>query len=73
MRFTDAAINARSSSEYARGLARGVEMFGALDNLADNQDPNLDRLLPAGTPAPIYRPDIGRTIRFGVRWTFDKK
>ena len=57
----------------SKRIAGGVEMFGALDNLTDNQDPNLDRVLPAGTPAPIYRPDIGRTIRFGVRWTFDKK
>ena len=57
----------------SKRIAGGLEAFGAIDNLADNQDPNTDRLLPAGTPAPIYRPEIGRTIRFGVRWTFDKK
>jgi outer membrane receptor for ferrienterochelin and colicins len=54
-------------------IASGVEVFGALDNLTDNQDPNTGQLLPAGTPAPIYRAEIGRTIRFGVRWQFDRK
>ena len=58
---------------HGQAIAGGVEVFGAPDNLTDNQDPNTGRLLPAGTAAPIYRPDIGRTIRFGVRWTLDKK
>jgi outer membrane receptor for ferrienterochelin and colicins len=57
----------------SKRIAAGVELFGALDNLTDNQDPNTGVLLPAGTPAPIYRPEIGRTVRFGVRWTFDRK
>ena len=50
-----------------------MEAFAAVDNMTDSQDPNTGVLLPAGTPAPIYRAEIGRTIRFGVRWTFDKK
>jgi outer membrane receptor for ferrienterochelin and colicins len=57
----------------AKRIAGGVEVFGALDNLTDNQDPNSGIVLPAGTPAPIYRAEIGRAIRCGVRWTFDKK
>ena len=57
----------------AKRIAGGVEAFAAVDNMTDSQDPNLGVLLPAGTPAPIYRAEIGRTIRFGVRWTFDKK
>jgi outer membrane receptor for ferrienterochelin and colicins len=57
----------------SKTLARGVEFFTAFDNLANNQDPNTGEVLPNGSPAPIYRPDIGRTIRFGVRWTFDRR
>jgi outer membrane receptor for ferrienterochelin and colicins len=57
----------------SKRIAGGVEVFGAVDSLTDNQDPNTGVLVPAGTPAPIYRADIGRTIRFGLRWTFEKK
>jgi outer membrane receptor for ferrienterochelin and colicins len=49
-------------------LAAGLVVFAAVDNLTDNQDPNTGVLTASGTPAPIYRPEIGRTIRFGVRW-----
>ena len=37
----------------SKRIAGGVDVFGALDNLADNQDPNTDRLLPAGTPVTV--------------------
>jgi outer membrane receptor for ferrienterochelin and colicins len=51
-------------------IARGLSAFASIDNLTDNQDPNTGVLTPAGTPAAIYRPEIGRTARFGVRWTW---
>jgi outer membrane receptor for ferrienterochelin and colicins len=53
----------------SKGLGRGLDLFGAVDNLTDSQDPNTGRTVDSGAPAPIYRPDIGRTMRFGVRWT----
>ena len=27
---------------------------------------------PNGAPAPIYRPEIGRTFRFGLRWNWSR-
>jgi outer membrane receptor protein involved in Fe transport len=51
-------------------IVRGLNAFVAVDNLADNQDQNLGRLSATGTPLPIYRPDAGRTIRGGVRWSW---
>ena len=53
----------------AKQLAYGLEVFGAVDNVADSRDPNSNVLLANGSPAPIYRPEIGRAIRFGVRWS----
>jgi outer membrane receptor for ferrienterochelin and colicins len=51
-------------------IGRGLSAFLAVDNLANNQDPNTGVLLPNGTPAPLYRPDAGRTARVGVQWSF---
>jgi outer membrane receptor for ferrienterochelin and colicins len=53
-------------------VLRGIHLFAALDNLADAQDPNLGKLSATGTPLAIYRPDAGRTARFGLRWSFSK-
>jgi outer membrane receptor for ferrienterochelin and colicins len=53
-------------------LFRSLTLFAALDNLADNQDPNTGQLSAAGAPLAIYRPDAGRTARFGVRWSWSK-
>lgn len=53
-------------------LAAGLSAFAAVDNLTDNQDPDTGRLTATGTPAPIYRPEAGRTVRFGVRWAWSK-
>lgn len=63
-RFTiwDVSMNQR--------LARGLSAFVGLDNIAGSQDPNTGVVLPTGTPAPIYRPDAGRTVRAGLQWTF---
>ena len=44
-----------------------VELFVAVDNVFDSQDPN------TGTSAAIYRPEIGRTWRTGLRWTWRQR
>jgi outer membrane receptor for ferrienterochelin and colicins len=53
----------------AKRVRYGLELFGAVDNLTDSRDPNTNALLADGTPAPIYRPEIGRAVRIGVRWS----
>jgi outer membrane receptor for ferrienterochelin and colicins len=53
-------------------LLRSLTLFAAIDNLADNQDPNTGQLSPTGAPLAVYRPDAGRTARFGVRWSWSK-
>jgi outer membrane receptor for ferrienterochelin and colicins len=53
-------------------LLRSLTLFAAIDNLADNQDPNTGQFSAAGAPLAIYRPDAGRTARFGVRWSWSK-
>ncbi len=53
-------------------IVRGLSAFVAIDNLADSQDPNLGQLSATGAPLAIYRPDVGRTARFGVRWSWSK-
>ena len=53
-------------------VVRAISLFLAVDNIADNQDPNLGRLSAAGTPLAIYRADAGRTARFGVRWSWSR-
>jgi outer membrane receptor for ferrienterochelin and colicins len=60
----------------AKRLWRGLELFGAVDNLTDSQDPNLGRFSPPSAPGaplsplPIYRPELGRTYRLGLRFTW---
>ena len=53
-------------------LARSISLFVAVDNIADNQDPNAGQLSAAGAPLAVYRADAGRTARFGVRWSWSK-
>lgn len=50
-------------------IGRGISAFVTIDNVAGSQDPNAGVLLPTGAPAPIYRPDAGRTARVGVEWS----
>jgi outer membrane receptor for ferrienterochelin and colicins len=52
----------------AKPIARGFECYGAVDNFTNSQDPNTGVIGASGAPAAIYRPEIGRTVRFGVRW-----
>lgn len=54
-------------------LPRGLSAYLTVDNLADSQDPNTAVLLPTGAPAPIYRPEVGRTARVGVQWSFSTR
>jgi outer membrane cobalamin receptor len=56
----------------AQRLLTHLTAFGAIDNVTDNQDPNTGLFTPTGAPAPIYRPEVGRTIRVGVRWAWSK-
>lgn len=53
-------------------IVRAISVFAVIDNLADAQDPNLGRVSASGAPLSIYRPDAGRTARFGVRWSWSK-
>jgi outer membrane receptor for ferrienterochelin and colicins len=54
----------------AKRIYRGMELFGAVDNFTDSRDPNVGKLAANGTPLPIYRPELGRTFRVGLRWTW---
>lgn len=54
----------------AKRIYRGMEFFGAVDNFTDSRDPNAGKLAANGTPLPIYRPELGRTFRVGLRWTW---
>lgn len=78
-----ATVNALPQDTIAPGYAiwdlyasqrilRSLNAFAAVDNMADSQDPNTGRLSATGTPLAIYRPDVGRTVRFGVRWSWAK-
>jgi outer membrane receptor for ferrienterochelin and colicins len=53
-------------------VLRGLTAFAAIDNVTDNQDPNTGVITTSGAPAVIYRPEAGRTARFGVRWSWSK-
>lgn len=78
-----ATVNGQPRDTFAPGYAlwdlyasqrilRGLNAFAAVDNLADNQDPNIGQLSATGAPLAIYRPDAGRTVRFGIRWSWAK-
>jgi outer membrane receptor for ferrienterochelin and colicin len=57
----------------SKDLVQGVHAFAAVDNLADSRDPNSGLTTGAGSPAAIYRPEIGRTFRIGVRWGWEQR
>lgn len=57
----------------AKQLYSGFELFGAVDNLADSRDPNLNKLAANGTPLAIYRPELGRTFRVGLRFNWARE
>ncbi len=57
----------------AKSLWSGLEVFGAVDNLTDSQDPNTGLLGANGAPLPIFRPEAGRTFRLGLRWRWARE
>lgn len=59
----------------AKRIHRGWEFFGAIDNFADSRDPNVGQLSATGAPLPIYRSELGRTFRIGMRfnWAGERK
>ncbi|MGH9935923.1 MAG: hypothetical protein ACREAM_06730, partial [Blastocatellia bacterium] len=59
----------------AKRIYRGLEFFGTVDNFTDSRDPNVGKLAATGAPLPIYRPELGRTFRVGMRftWTQDRR
>jgi outer membrane receptor for ferrienterochelin and colicins len=44
-----------------------IDAVLAIDNLGNSRDPNSGVLLANGSAAPIYRPEFGRLVQFGVR------
>lgn len=54
----------------AKKITRGFSTFATIDNLFDDKDPNSGLFSPSGRPLPVYRPEVGRTFRVGLRWNF---
>lgn len=71
---TDTAASGFSlwDAYLAQRLRGGVEAFGAVDNLTDDQDPNTGRLDSRGRALPVYRAEAGRTFRVGLRFAFER-
>ncbi len=68
---TSAPAFALWDAYLSRDVGGWATAFASVHNLADSQDPNTGVLLANGSPAPIYRPEAGRTFRIGLRlhWT----
>lgn len=56
----------------AKSLPKNFEIYGSLDNLFDNQDPNTGLSSSTNQPLPLYRAEIGRSFRIGLRFIFGK-
>ncbi|HYE84809.1 MAG TPA: TonB-dependent receptor [Vicinamibacterales bacterium] len=78
-----ATVNGQPQDTYAKGyglwdayvsqrIVGGLSGFVAIDNLTDGQDANVGKVSATGAPLAIYRPDVGRTARFGMRWSWAK-
>lgn len=62
----------------AKSLYKGFEIFGAVDNFLDQKDPKTNKYsvnpnTGVMTPLAILRPEMGRTMRIGIRWSFGKE
>jgi hypothetical protein len=59
----------------AKRIYRGLEFFGSVDNFTDSRDPNVGRLNATGAPLPLYRQELGRTFRLGLRlrWAGERR
>ena len=53
-------------------LKDGLNAFASVDNVMNDQDPNTG-VMVGGAPAPIYRPEVGRAVRFGLRWSWSQQ
>lgn len=51
----------------SKRIRKGVEIYGSVENLTDNKDPNANKFDSTGQPLPIIRPDAGRMFRMGIR------
>jgi len=51
----------------AKALRERFEVYGTIENLFDNQDPNVGKLDASNRPLAIYRNDAGRMFRIGLR------
>jgi outer membrane receptor for ferrienterochelin and colicins len=69
---TRAAGFAVLDAYVSQRVANGLHAFAAIDNLSNSRDPNAGVMLQTA-PAPIYRPEAGRTVRFGVRWSWSQQ
>ncbi len=52
----------------SKKLVSGLEVYGAIDNLADRTDRKLRNPIPS-----FDRPDYGRTFRIGLRYSFHRE
>jgi outer membrane receptor for ferrienterochelin and colicins len=58
-------------SYMAKTIRNGFEIFGTVENLFDVKDRNFGKLRPNSTePYAIVRPDAGRMLRLGIRYSF---
>lgn len=54
-------------------VRKGLEIYGSVENLFDNRDPNIGQLDRTGQPLPILRPDAGRMFRIGLRLNLSRE
>lgn len=62
----------------AKSIYKKFEVFGAIDNFLDQKDPKFNKYsvnpnTGVMTPLTQLRPEAGRTMRLGIRWSFDKE
>ena len=57
----------------SRAFGRTLTAFAAVNNRSNSKDPNTGATLPNGNAAAIYRPEVGRTLRVGLRLNWTRK
>ncbi len=58
---------------YAAKRFKQAEVFGAVDNIFNDRDPNVGKVDSTGQPLPIYRAEAGRMYRIGLRISFSRQ
>ncbi len=56
----------------SKRIKKGLEVYGMIENLFDNQDPNIGKVGSTGQPLPIVRPDAGRMFRLGIKFDLSR-